>query len=89
MLFKLEKSSVQGVTTVCRLEVLGVIKELQVFEVDNGLKEEALKKLEHMKEQHSGCNVSFNYWICQKIKSSSHLIIYCANNPRVLFCARA
>ena len=45
MLLKLEKSSVQGVTTACQLEVLRVIKEQRVFEVEDDLKEEALKKI--------------------------------------------
>ena len=30
-----------------------------------------------MKEQYSGLSVSFNYWFCQGINSSFHLIIYC------------
>ena len=45
MLLKLEKSSVQGITTACQLEVLRVIKEQRVFEVEDDLKEEALKKI--------------------------------------------
>ena len=46
-----------------------------MFEVEDDLKEEALKKIERMKEQYSGLSVSFNYWFFQKIKSSFHLII--------------
>ena len=49
-----------------------------------------------MKEQYSGHSVSFNYWFCQKIKSSFHFIIYChykffhaQNNSHVLFRAHA
>ena len=59
-----------GVTHCTQCPSVEAIQET----LDNG---RLSRKLKHMKEQHSGHSVSFNYWFCQKIKSSFHLIIHC------------
>jgi len=45
MLVKLENSPVRGVTTACRLQVIDVIREWRVFEMEDDIKEDALKKV--------------------------------------------
>ena len=45
ILLKLENTPIVGVTTACRLEAIGNIKQQRVFEFEDDLKEETLRRI--------------------------------------------